>query len=136
VYPSVVLGGVLRRFADEARDTSHGVGLLPLLTERERDVLACLSEGWSGPEIAEHLDMAVGTVRTHISRIFRKLGVHSRLEAVRIARESELEVRSSTRRRSRSSVVPASTPLRGLPGPRGQAGSTARPSDRPTEYRG
>lgn len=97
VYPSVVLGAVLRRFADDLRDSNTGSGPLATLGDREQDVLACLVEGWSSREIAVHLDVASNTVRTHTNRIFRKLGVHSRLEAVRIARQCGFELCTSGR---------------------------------------
>jgi DNA-binding NarL/FixJ family response regulator len=48
------------------------------LTERELEILRRLSEGYTNPEIAEALQIGIGTVRTHVSRIFQKLDVHSR----------------------------------------------------------
>jgi LuxR family maltose regulon positive regulatory protein len=57
------------------------------LTERERDVLRCLGSDSTIPEIADSLFISIGTVRTHIKRIYRKLNVHSRFEAVTRARE-------------------------------------------------
>ncbi len=55
------------------------------LTERERDVLRCMVEGLSNNEIAEKLVISLGTVKFHISNIFQKLGVDSRVEAVKLA---------------------------------------------------
>jgi DNA-binding NarL/FixJ family response regulator len=48
------------------------------LTERELEILRRLSDGYTNPEIAEALQISVATVRTHVSRIFQKLDVHSR----------------------------------------------------------
>jgi DNA-binding NarL/FixJ family response regulator len=48
------------------------------LTERELEILGRLSEGYTNPEIADALQIGVGTVRTHVSAIFQKLGVRSR----------------------------------------------------------
>jgi DNA-binding NarL/FixJ family response regulator len=48
------------------------------LTERELEILGRLSEGYTNPEIAEALQIGVGTVRTHVSAIFQKLNVRSR----------------------------------------------------------
>jgi DNA-binding NarL/FixJ family response regulator len=48
------------------------------LTERELEILRRLSKGYTNPEIAEALQISVATVRTHVSRIFQKLGVKSR----------------------------------------------------------
>jgi NarL family two-component system response regulator LiaR len=60
------------------------------LTERERDVLACLAEGLNNNEIAGKLVVSLGTVKFHVSNIFQKLGVDSRVEAVKAAIEQKL----------------------------------------------
>lgn len=58
------------------------------LTGREREVLAALIEGWSAETIAAEQFVALGTVRTHIRSILRKLGVSSQLAAVALARRA------------------------------------------------
>jgi two-component system, NarL family, response regulator LiaR len=60
------------------------------LTERERDVLKCMVDGLNNNEIAERLVISLGTVKYHISNIFSKLGVDSRVEAVKSAMEQKL----------------------------------------------
>ncbi len=60
------------------------------LTERERDVLKCMADGLSNNEIAEKLVISLGTVKFHVSNIFHKLGVESRVEAVKLAIEQKL----------------------------------------------
>src|SRR5512135_300067 len=60
------------------------------LTERERDVLRCMVEGLNNNEIAEKLFISLGTVKFHVSNIYQKLGVNSRVEAVRAALEQKL----------------------------------------------
>ncbi|MEM1125225.1 MAG: response regulator transcription factor [Bacteroidota bacterium] len=55
------------------------------LTERERDVLQCLASDLSNAEIAEELDIGVGTVKSHVHNILTKLNVASRYEAARYA---------------------------------------------------
>jgi LuxR family maltose regulon positive regulatory protein len=52
------------------------------LSERELQVLRLLVSGQSSTEVARELVIAVGTARTHIKHIYRKLGVHKRLEAI------------------------------------------------------
>lgn len=52
------------------------------LTERENEILRLLSEGQAYKNIADRLRISVDTVRTHIRRIYQKLEVHSRTEAV------------------------------------------------------
>jgi NarL family two-component system response regulator LiaR len=60
------------------------------LTERERDVLKCMVGGMNNNEIAEQLVISLGTVKFHISNIFQKLGVDSRVEAVKMAIEQKM----------------------------------------------
>jgi len=60
------------------------------LTDRERDVLKCMVDGLNNNEIAERLVVSLGTVKFHISNIFHKLGVDSRVEAVKAAIEQRL----------------------------------------------
>jgi NarL family two-component system response regulator LiaR len=60
------------------------------LTDRERDVLKCMVDGQNNNEIAETLVVSLGTVKFHISNIFHKLGVDSRVEAVKMAIEQKL----------------------------------------------
>jgi DNA-binding NarL/FixJ family response regulator len=58
------------------------------LTEREREVLDCLGEGLSSAQIAARLFIGETTVKTHVSRVFTKLGVRSRVQAAILAREA------------------------------------------------
>jgi DNA-binding NarL/FixJ family response regulator len=83
----------------EARDVLHaihlasrGLTILPpatldgpplgqeILTPREADVLELLQGGRSNAEIAQALQVSIETVRTHVRRIYRKLGVGNRRE--------------------------------------------------------
>lgn len=52
------------------------------LSDREREVLQWLAEGSMYKEIAHRLSISVDTVRTHVRKIYEKLHVHSRTEAV------------------------------------------------------
>ncbi|HVO71458.1 MAG TPA: LuxR C-terminal-related transcriptional regulator [Aggregatilineaceae bacterium] len=63
---------------------------VPELTRRERDVLLGLVQGLSYPEMAERLVISVGTVKTHVSHIYSKLGVQGRIEAIHRAQELKL----------------------------------------------
>ena len=70
---------------------------LPLgdLTPRERNVLECIARGLDNSEIAASLDLAEKTVRNHITRVFDKLGVQHRYQAIVLAREAGLGVSGS-----------------------------------------
>ena len=58
----------------------------PHLTPRQVEVLHLLEQGRSTKQIAAELHLSTETVKNHIRRLFRALGVHSRLEAVAAAR--------------------------------------------------
>lgn len=61
-----------------------------LLSEREQEVLRAISAGDSNEEIARRLFVTVGTVKTHLHRIYGKLDVRSRTQAVARARSQGL----------------------------------------------
>lgn len=52
------------------------------LTKREKEILELISKGLSNKQIATNLSISEDTVKTHISRMFSKLDVHNRVEAV------------------------------------------------------
>lgn len=54
----------------------------PLLTPREREVLALTADGHSAPDIGRELHLSAATVKTHLSSLYEKLGVSDRAAAV------------------------------------------------------
>ncbi|MBO1337923.1 response regulator transcription factor [Streptomyces sp. VRA16 Mangrove soil] len=62
----------------------------PALTDRERDILAQLAHGLGNREIAKALFISEATVKTHLGRIYDKLGVDTRAGAVAVAKEQRL----------------------------------------------
>lgn len=95
-FPPEQLGRVLRELRADVGRAQRREGPLDVLTRRERDVLMCLAQGQRPAEIADELGMSVNTVRTHTNKIFAKLSVHSRLEAVTVAREALRRTRVSS----------------------------------------
>lgn len=70
-------------------DREHGAPLREL-TEREAEVLTLIGRGRTNAEIAEHFVLSDSTVKTHVNRIFRKLGLRDRAQAVVVAYETGL----------------------------------------------
>ncbi|OKJ99445.1 LuxR family transcriptional regulator [Streptomyces sp. CB03234] len=62
----------------------------PALTARERDILGQLARGLGNREIARALFISEATVKTHLGRIYAKLGVDTRAGAVAVAKEQRL----------------------------------------------
>lgn len=74
---------VLQRLASTPTGSRTPAPEAALLSEREREVLDLLAQGRLYKEIGLDLGIAVGTVRTHIRRIYEKLHVRNRTEATR-----------------------------------------------------
>lgn len=60
------------------------------LTPREREILVGMSGGATNQEIGNQLFISEKTVRNHVTKIFEKLGVHSRAQAIVLARDKHL----------------------------------------------
>jgi DNA-binding NarL/FixJ family response regulator len=83
-----------RLIADYARrpPASEQPAALAELTPRELEVLRMLARGLSNGEIARDLVLGEATVKTHVARVFQKLDLHDRAQAVVLAYETGLVV--------------------------------------------
>lgn len=82
---------ILRRARGGQPARSHqALGPAVSLTEREQDVLRMVAKGLSFVEVADALEISAHTVVTHVKKIYRKLAVKSRGEAVFEAMQSGL----------------------------------------------
>ena len=63
------------------------------LTNREREILAKVAQGWNNARIAIELNLARQTVNNYLSRIYSKILVDSRAEAIVWARERQIQLK-------------------------------------------
>lgn len=73
--------------------TSPDPRLTPL-TDREREILKVIGQGWTNTEIAARLHLAESTVKTHVGRILAKTGSRDRIQAVILAYDTGLVIPS------------------------------------------
>jgi DNA-binding NarL/FixJ family response regulator len=81
---------LLERFAGSLPGSEAGPPRLESLTEREREILTLLASGLSNAELGARLYLSEPTIKTHLSSIFRKLGVRDRVQAVIAAYDAGL----------------------------------------------
>ncbi|GLY65951.1 response regulator [Amycolatopsis taiwanensis] len=81
---------LITAFAQTRGESALSPTALHELTDRERDVLACLGTGLSNAQIATRLHIGETTVKTHVSRVLRKLNLRSRVQAAILAQENGL----------------------------------------------
>ena len=81
----VVQGGLRRR-----SPAGQAAGPASVLSQREREVLELVAQGFTNQQIADRLGLSVKTVETYRSRLVEKLGLRSRAELVRYALDSGL----------------------------------------------
>ncbi|MFB8029986.1 response regulator [Streptomyces sp. NPDC056465] len=70
--------------------TASGDARIAALTEREREILTVIGQGWTNSEIASRLYLAESTVKTHVTRILAKTGSRDRIQAVILAYDTRL----------------------------------------------
>ena len=96
---AVVAPSLTRRLLDAyvhhlpaAQGDTGGTGdaRIASLTEREREILTVIGQGWTNSEIAARLHLAESTVKTHVTRILAKTGSRDRVQAVILAYDARL----------------------------------------------
>ncbi|HEV2796495.1 MAG TPA: response regulator transcription factor [Nocardioides sp.] len=90
--PSVtaqLIAAVTRGDAGEHDRARSARAALSALTERERDVADGVARGLSNAEVAAELYMGVPTVKTHVGRIFAKLGVENRVQVAILVHDAQ-----------------------------------------------
>jgi PAS domain S-box-containing protein len=83
-------GHVIGVFGQVLHEEPQPAPVHPALTPRQAEVLGLLEHGRSTRQIAQQLHLSPETVRNHVRGVLRALEVHSRLEAVAIARRDHL----------------------------------------------
>ncbi|MDT0268331.1 response regulator transcription factor [Streptomyces sp. DSM 44915] len=86
--PPALLTEVLRELQSDRRHRGERERLVTALTARELEVLRCMLAGLGRKAVAERLYLSPHTVRTHMQNVLGKLGVHSTLAAVALARRA------------------------------------------------
>ncbi|RSS72295.1 response regulator transcription factor [Streptomyces sp. WAC06614] len=86
--PPALLTGVLRELTAARKHRTDSERLVESLTPREHEVLRCMVAGLGRKEVAARLFLSPHTVRTHMQNVLGKLGVHSTLAAVALARRA------------------------------------------------
>ena len=81
---------LIREFVDRSPRSRAPHPRLPLLTEREREVVGLVAQGMANDEIADRLVISPATARTHVSRSMVKLGARDRAQLVVFAFQSGL----------------------------------------------
>jgi DNA-binding NarL/FixJ family response regulator len=96
----VIVGGIyVPRALLKGRETGlrqpAAIAEAPLLTPRQREVLALISTGQSNKEIAHRLGTNEGTIKAHISAIMRRLRVRNRVQLLLIAQQCGITMRQA-----------------------------------------
>ncbi|HET6766826.1 MAG TPA: response regulator transcription factor [Chitinophagaceae bacterium] len=79
---SPMSANIARKMVNLFRDTDKKTPFLDLLSTREKEILQLLAKGLLYKEIGEQLHITTGTVRIHIHKIYEKLHVQNRTEAI------------------------------------------------------
>jgi DNA-binding NarL/FixJ family response regulator len=84
ILPATHLAALVELVRVSRLDSVDGARI-DALTRREREVLALLADGHTTQEVSQALSISVMTVQSHVKNVLAKLGVHSKVEAIRFA---------------------------------------------------
>jgi pimeloyl-ACP methyl ester carboxylesterase/DNA-binding CsgD family transcriptional regulator len=84
-------------FTGRPAESGDDDAVFSLLSPREHEILRKIAEGCTNIEIGRQLFISEKTVRNHVTRIFEKLGVRSRAQAIVLAKDKGLEMRGVSR---------------------------------------
>lgn len=89
VVPHALTGTLLSHIVDQAvaRSTASVLEAVQM-TKREREITSLIAEGLSNKEIAQRLNIATYTVKSHVHNVLEKLALHSRLQIAAYAHKS------------------------------------------------
>lgn len=82
--------GANQKILEQYQSLQASLNSIPVLTRREKEVLQLLYEGFSGPQIAEKLNLSPYTVETHRKNLMQKLNVSNTQSLLRFALDHKL----------------------------------------------
>ncbi|WP_067437924.1 response regulator [Nocardioides jensenii] len=88
VFAASVTSRLVTAYVGRTPPADRGRGAIDTLTQREGEVYRAMARGLSNAEIGADLHLSEATVKTYVTRVFAKLGVRDRVQAVILAFES------------------------------------------------
>ena len=88
VLPPQLLGSLFSHVIENALKKGRGKLVNAVrMTKREREIIALIAEGLSNKEIADRLNIAIHTVKSHVHNIMEKLALHTRLQIAKFTHD-------------------------------------------------
>jgi DNA-binding NarL/FixJ family response regulator len=88
VLPPPLTGSLFSHIAEYALKRGKGkISPAVRMTKREREIIALIADGLSNKEIAQRLNIATHTVKSHVRNVMEKLALHSRLQIAKYSHE-------------------------------------------------
>jgi len=88
ILPPSMAGSIFSHLIEHALKKGDGkIVSAVCMTKREREIIALIADGMSNKEIAQQLNIAVHTVKSHVHNIMEKLALHSRLQIAKFTNE-------------------------------------------------